>query len=105
MVGFAIICSARRGRWLGIEYVALSKGRGGEGWWSTTDERSVLLIPTREEAEKRLAEIRFNSPEIVTYERACRIMREQRGAVSHARQEIDKDAAMDDPSWDAHKSW
>lgn len=105
MVGYAIICNARRGRWLGIEYIALAKSRGGDGWWSTTDQNSVLLIPTLEEAQRRLESIRLNDPRIIPYERACKIMRDQAASVDRERIRRENEAAMDDPSWDAHKTW
>ena len=96
-MGYAIICKARKGRELGIEYLALvDRNKTRHIWWTSDNPELIMKFNKESVARVQASKLARNEPEVIAYTQACRYITEQETELTHHEEP--------DQSWDAHKS-
>lgn len=98
-MGWSIICRARQGHRMGIRCLALvDRSKSKSGWWTSDNTCIILHYRSKTAAEYACKRLRRNKPEVVTYECAVRLIKEQDCLIM----EHEATEAMGE-GWDGHK--
>jgi hypothetical protein len=98
-MGWAILCTARRGRDIGIDKLALVDRSKSRRWWWTSDDSSLILnYRLKTAADFACRRLTRNATEVVSYVDAVRIIDSQDNDI--IMHEANVEAEM---GWDAHK--
>ena len=108
---FGVICDARKGRDLGVNYLALvDRGRSKALWWTSDNARIAISYSSREAAEFAASRLKMNRARVVPFHEVRRLLSAQASLTQSWAEECerrkDHQEAMNatELGWDAHKS-
>lgn len=98
---FAIICDAKSedGYALGVRDLALvDRNIRKDMWWTSDDVTAIMKFTSKASAAKKASTLKYNSPHVVSYSFARRIIEDQHLSLMH--DEANRESEL---GWDAHK--
>jgi hypothetical protein len=100
-VTYSILCDARKGENLGIDYLGLVDRKITKRIWWTSDDANLLLRYHSQSAADFVAKrLRLNNARVVPSEQAASVITRQAQRIRLHNYGL----GDDDQSWDAHKS-
>lgn len=103
---YCIVCNARKGKTMGVRILGLvDRAKTKQLWWTSDNPSLLIKYKCREAAVYAASRLKFNKALVVSADYAVQHLNAQSKLIAEAEQERDHLAAMDDPSWDAHKDW
>lgn len=77
-MAYAILCDARKGSSLGVEKIALvDRKKTKSQWWTSDQSQLILNYRKRSAADFACKRLKRNNPEVISYERAVKVVENQ----------------------------
>lgn len=95
-MGYAIICKARKGKKLGVRFLALvDRDKTKQMWWISDNPSLIIQFHKEETAIRTCSRLKLNKPRVVSYQDAVSIISRQSDTICDTLNETMHEAAMD----------
>ncbi|CAD5377317.1 hypothetical protein OF001_U20244 [Pseudomonas sp. OF001] len=98
-MSYAVICDARAGESLGIQFLALvDRSRSRKQWWTSDDPSIAINYRSLSAARYAARRLHHNNARVVPFQSAVKWLREQAKEILH-----NEALSACEAGWDAHK--